>query len=203
MLWLVGIDEVGRGPLAGPVGVGVAAVPMHAARRLWQRHFHGVKESKQLHHEGRQTWLHTMEERQQAGDLFYAVSMRAAEHIDGHGIAVSIGEALAEALAVVSATIEARGGRVGEIRLDGGLKAPPQYAKQRTIIKGDVKEKIIALASIAAKVHRDTYMMEQAAKRYPHYGFELHKGYGTKVHHEALKKHGMSPEHRRSFIHFL
>jgi ribonuclease HII len=85
-----------------------------------------------------------------------------------------------------------------DVRLDGGLKAPKNFKKQKTIIKGDEKEKIIAWASITAKVSRDA-LMRRAAKKYPQYGFEVHKGYGTVKHRQAIKRHGMSLIHRRSF----
>jgi ribonuclease HII len=85
------------------------------------------------------------------------------------------------------------------ILLDGGLKAPEEYMHQETIIKGDEKEPIIALASIAAKVLRDQ-MMEELAEVHPEYGFENHKGYGTNEHYKAIKKHGLTAYHRRSFL---
>ena len=85
------------------------------------------------------------------------------------------------------------------ILLDGGLKAPPEYS-QETIINGDELVPLISLASIAAKVTRDRLMIE-LAKKYPLYGFEKHKGYGTSFHYEMLKKHGLCDIHRRSFVH--
>ncbi len=85
-----------------------------------------------------------------------------------------------------------------EILLDGLLHAPAEY-KQKTIIKGDEKEPIISLASIIAKVTRDKYMTK-LAETYPEYGFESHKGYGTKKHYESIKKYGISDVHRRSFL---
>jgi len=89
----------------------------------------------------------------------------------------------------------------GEIAvlLDGGLKAHPIFTNQETIIKGDEKEILIALASVMAKVARDREM-EKLGEKYPHYGFETHKGYGTKKHYAAIRKHGFCPEHRRSFL---
>jgi ribonuclease HII len=83
------------------------------------------------------------------------------------------------------------------IRLDGSLKAPSQFS-QETIIKGDVKEKVIGLASILAKVTRDRYMI-RIARRYTQYGFEQHMGYGTKAHREAIARYGRCPIHRCSF----
>ena len=82
--------------------------------------------------------------------------------------------------------------------LDGGLKAPEEYKNQKTIIKGDVKEQVIALASICAKVSRDR-KMRGWAKKHPNYGFDVHKGYGTKRHYEAIQMHGLLPLHRKTF----
>jgi ribonuclease HII len=85
-----------------------------------------------------------------------------------------------------------------EIRLDGLLKAPPKFKNQKTIIKGDEKDVFIACASIVAKVSRDRLMC-QLAKKYPKYSLEIHKGYGTLLHRNLIKKHGLSPLHRKSF----
>jgi ribonuclease HII len=86
-----------------------------------------------------------------------------------------------------------------KVLLDGSLKAPRRYVNQKTIIRGDDIEPVISLASICAKVLRDR-KMTRLAKKYPRYGFEVHKGYGTKAHYKAIKKHGFSQEHRRSFL---
>jgi ribonuclease HII len=85
------------------------------------------------------------------------------------------------------------------ILLDGSLYAPKEFKKQKTIIKGDEKEPAIGLASIVAKVTRDRYMLKMAGK-HPLYGFENHVGYGTKKHYLAIKKHGMTDIHRKSFL---
>lgn len=85
------------------------------------------------------------------------------------------------------------------VLLDGGLKAPEEFVFQKTIIKGDEKIKVISCASVLAKVRRDK-LMERMARIYPKYGFEGHKGYGTKLHFSKIKKHGLTPIHRRSFL---
>jgi ribonuclease HII len=128
------------------------------------------------------------------GDARFVVEFESAETIDREGIAVAVRRAVTRgvnALAPDAALVK--------VMLDGSLKAPPEYA-QETIIDGDALVPIISLASIAAKVSRDRLMLE-LAKEYPLYGFEKHKGYGTAAHYEALKKHGLSAIHRRSFIH--
>ncbi|MBI3634379.1 MAG: hypothetical protein HY228_02050 [Candidatus Yonathbacteria bacterium] len=85
------------------------------------------------------------------------------------------------------------------VLLDGGLRAPARYKNQKTIIKGDEKELVIALASIVAKVARDARMVK-LGKKFPQYGFEKHKGYGTRAHYKAIKKHGITKHHRKSFL---
>ena len=87
-----------------------------------------------------------------------------------------------------------------QIFLDGGLHAPAEYINQETIIRGDELHPIISLASIIAKVSRDR-VMNNYSKKYPEYGFDHHAGYGTKAHYEAIKKHGQTPIHRKTFIH--
>ncbi len=124
----------------------------------------------------------------------FAVEFESAEAIDREGIAVVIRRAVSRgvnALAPDAAQVE--------VLLDGSLKAPVEY-RQRTIIGGDETVPLISLASIAAKVSRDRRMREFAAV-YPQYNFEVHKGYGTKLHYEMLRTHGLSVIHRRSFIH--
>ena len=86
-----------------------------------------------------------------------------------------------------------------KVLLDGGLKAPINYLNQKTIIKGDEKEMVIALASICAKVLRDR-KMNTLANKHPKYGFDGHKGYGTRKHYLAINKYGMLATHRRSFL---
>ncbi len=83
--------------------------------------------------------------------------------------------------------------------LDGGLKAPESFICQKSFIRGDTLHLPIALASIVAKVHRDRFMRRMAV-RYPGYGFDIHKGYGTKAHYKAIKEIGISPIHRKSFL---
>ncbi|MHB8860357.1 MAG: ribonuclease HII, partial [Minisyncoccota bacterium] len=123
--------------------------------------------------------------------------------IDTDGIALAVRRALARGVNALtkcgSQTPLVLGKSDFHILLDGSLVAPAQYS-QETIIHGDLLVPLISLASVAAKVERDRLMVALAAE-YPQYGFERHKGYGTKDHYEALEKHGLCAIHRRSFIH--
>ena len=188
--FLIGIDEVGRGPIAGPVAVGafVFLVPDASS------HFKGVKESKQLKEERREEWFGRILEVQKKGLIDFAVTFQSEKIIDEKGISFAIKKALEMSLKKLKINPEET-----HVLLDGGLKAPEEYKNQKTIIEGDVKEKVIALASVCAKVMRDRYMRKMA-KKYPEYGFDVHKGYGTKRHYEAIKKHGLTDLHRRSFL---
>ncbi|HEY9584070.1 MAG TPA: ribonuclease HII, partial [Candidatus Paceibacterota bacterium] len=124
----------------------------------------------------------------------YYTSFVSHKIIDRQGIAYAIRLA-------IKRTIKKAGLRPDncEIRLDGSIYASKEFKNQKTIIKGDEKEPIIALASIIAKVRRDN-RMKRLAKKYSGYGFEIHKGYGTKNHIKAVKKLGPSEIHRRTFI---
>lgn len=204
--YLVGVDEVGRGPLAGPVAVGAVCIHLKHQKKLeqWGR---GFRDSKKLTARARQGWMVKIKEAKKDGLLEYSVAFVSSRAIDKKGIVLSIRTALEKALEVVnylgpsSATVTEDGPRCDEVRvlLDGGLRAPSHYKNQKTIIKGDEKELVIALASIVAKVTRDAYMVK-LGKKYPAYGFEKHKGYGTRAHYTAIKRHGVTPHHRKSFL---
>ncbi len=191
----IGIDEVGRGPIAGPVCVGACMIlDSKQARKL----FKGVRESKQLTEQKRTEWLIKMRNAQKEGYIIFSTTMVSAEYIDTYGISPAIKKALKSSLYKAMYKAEAGCDDV-HIELDGGLYAPPEFASQKTYIKGDARFMSIALASIAAKVHRDTYMI-RSAKKYTPYGFNIHKGYGTKAHYAALRKFGLSQLHRKSFL---
>jgi|CXWL01.1.fsa_nt_gi ribonuclease HII len=187
--YLVGIDEAGRGPLAGPVSVGAVLVPVDFD---WTR-VAGAKDSKQMTPKARGEVYEEMLKLKETGVIRFVVALSPAHTIDTKGIVPAIRAALEGALLKLEVNPQAC-----RVLLDGGLKAPKEYPNQETIIKGDAKEKVIALASIAAKVLRDRHMIKEAEK-YPQYGFEIHKGYGTKKHQEAIQTHGLSAIHRRSF----
>ncbi len=189
----IGIDEVGRGPLAGPVTLGAVMIRKDAAENFSEI-FRGVTDSKQLSPAQRELWAKKAQLHEEKGLIRFSISSVSNTTIDTIGLARAIRRALGNCLKKLQANpLEC------EIFLDGSLYAPKEFIYQKTIIKGDQKVKIISLASVIAKVHRDT-KMKQLAKRYPQYGFEIHKGYGTKAHYKALKHYGPSHIHRRSFL---
>jgi ribonuclease HII len=187
---IVGIDEVGRGPLAGPVTVCACVVGVDFDMSV----FKGIKDSKKLSAPKREEWLTKILALKDGGSLNFAHVSIPASEIDSIGIAVAIKKALKESLMAL-----ALNPKTTQILLDGSLYAPVEFTNQETIIKGDEKVPVISAASIVAKVTRDQFMEEQG-KLYPVYGFETHKGYGTAAHITAIKKHGISPIHRKSFL---
>lgn len=195
--YLIGIDEVGRGPIAGPVAVGAFCIPIKNLPRV-RRIFRGVKESKQLSEQKREGWFGIIQQAQKAGYVDFAVTFQSEKIIDIKGLSYSIKTALQVSLLAVTDNSKASPNKV-RVLLDGGLKAPPEFTSQKTIIKGDEKELVIALASICAKVLRDR-KMNALAKKHPNYGFEKHKGYGTCGHYAAIKKFGVLSLHRKSFL---
>jgi ribonuclease HII len=186
--WLIGIDEAGRGPLAGPVSVGVVKV---SADFDWGL-IPGVNDSKVIKPAKREELFARAQELRHHRELDFAVAMVGSSVIDEQGIAFAINLAMRRCIARL---------KLDEtecfIKLDGSLHAPTQFA-QETIIKGDSLEQVIGLASICAKVTRDKYM-ERIARQYTQYGFEAHKGYGTKAHRAAIAGYGKSPIHRVSY----
>jgi len=187
--FLIGIDEAGRGPLAGPVSVGAVLLPIDFDYTLVA----GAKDSKQMTPKAREEMYTLMEELMNKGLMRFAVGVSSARQIDTHGIVPSIKAALKASLLKLEADPA-----LCKVLLDGGLKAPKEYLFQETIIKGDAKEPCISLASIVAKVHRDRLMIG-IAPEYPNYHFEVHKGYGTKKHIQAIAEFGLSAIHRKSF----
>lgn len=187
---IVGVDEAGRGPLAGPVAIGVVAVAegfdILAA-------FPGLNDSKKLSEKKREALFTLLQEAIREGKVRATVTLVSAAAIDGKGIAHALRHGVAKGIRTLLPDPEE-----GQVFLDGSLKAPPEY-QQETVIGGDATVPAIMLASIAAKVTRDRYMKKLDAS-YPAYGFVVHKGYGTKAHREAIQEHGASAAHRRSFL---
>lgn len=194
MKYIVGIDEVGRGPLAGPVTIGVVVCEEKIYKNLKKNNKLPPlgKDSKKLNEKDREKYSKVLEELKKQGKISFRVNHVSNTVIDSKGISFAIKKGIKDALKKLKLKI-----KTSEVRLDGGLKAPDGFT-QKTIIKGDEKEKIIAWASILAKVSRDELMVKMALK-YPDYGLDIHKGYGTAKHIEAIQKYGISKVHRLSF----
>jgi len=188
-LTVLGVDEAGRGPLAGPVSVGVVAV---SANFNVREHFPGVADSKALTEEKREALFECLEQFQNKGVLRYTVVFASSKKIDQIGIVKAVQGCVYTGVRRLAPD---PGGV--EVLRDGLLHAPPAYT-QKTSIRGDETEAIISLASIAAKVTRDR-LMKKISSRYPQYGFAAHKGYGTLFHRTAIEAFGLSNLHRRSF----
>ncbi len=192
MKYIVGIDEVGRGPIAGPVAV--------CTFKCKPNFFDTIaidtplRDSKKLTKKQREKWFEYLTDEKKKGNCDFAVSLVSAEWIDKVGIVRSIRKALDSSLKKV-----ATNPKEVFVYLDGGLKAPDEFVNQETVIKGDELHPVISCASIVAKVSRDN-IMAKYAEEYPEYGFENHVGYGTKAHYESIKKHGQTALHRKSFI---
>ena len=196
MKFLIGIDEAGRGPLAGPVSVGAVIVHKNFEWKLLE----GVRDSKQLTPLAREEWYEKLSGFKKAGMLDFAVSFSSAAVIDQKGIVFAVQSALVRCLTKITKVrpLYTEVGPLYEVLLDGGLHAPSEFTWQRTIIRGDQSEPLISLASIAAKVMRDR-LMTRLAPKYPAYDFEVHKGYGTALHRRAIAERGLSDIHRASF----
>ena len=190
MRYIVGIDEAGRGPLAGPVAVGVVKVDSRFNKKFWR----GIRDSKKLSEKVREEWFRLAKLEREAGRLDYAVSLVSEKVIDQKGIVYAINLGLKKCLTKLKLDPKQT-----KVFLDGSLKAPVEFAYQETIIKGDTKVPLISLASILAKVTRDRFVV-RLAKKFPGYGLEVHKGYGTKEHLKRLRTLGPSPCHRQSFL---
>jgi ribonuclease HII len=193
--WIVGVDEVGRGPVAGPVSVCVCAISVDCYKKMsasWRRQ--GLTDSKKMTSKQREVWYEKAKVLQKNGDIQYVVVSRSASTIDNKGIQVAIRECIAKGFEKLDLNPKDT-----TVYLDGGLRAPAEYENQTTIIKGDIKERSISLASVIAKVTRDAYMVKMA-KKYPLYGFGAHKGYGTRAHYIAIAKKGIISLHRKSYL---
>jgi len=184
---VAGVDEAGRGPLAGPV---VAAAVIIETDFL-QREQHGLlghlNDSKKITARRRDLFFDLLTSSEQ---VICAVSIVAAERIDTVNILRATHLAMAEALQQLQPP--------PDIALIDGLPVPGLPCASEAIVGGDGRSLSIAAASIIAKVTRDR-LMRQLDARYPQYGFAQHKGYGTAAHLAALREHGPCPEHRRSF----
>jgi ribonuclease HII len=177
--WTCGVDEAGRGPLAGPVYA--AAVILDP-----QRPISGLRDSKKL--STRQ--LEQLAPQIKEAALAWAISYASAQEIDQLNILQATLLAMKRAVEALSVT--------PSLAMVDGNRAPRLACEVRTIVRGDSLEPAISAASILAKTARDA-QLQRLHLQFPLYGFDLHKGYPTLVHRQALIKHGPCPEHRRSF----
>jgi ribonuclease HII len=204
MKYVIGIDEVGRGPVAGPVTVGAfklqSTIYKLQIKKAEKQLKIKLKDSKKLSRIQREQWFKAIKKWKQEGVCDFTIVSVSAKEIDRIGISPAIKKCISVCLYKLCPSGDiSRRETSCSILLDGSLKAPKEFINQKTIIKGDEKELVISLASIVAKVTRDKYMRNQA-KKYPVYGFENHVGYGTKKHYTAIQKNGLTPLHRRSFL---
>ncbi|MDB5264470.1 MAG: ribonuclease [Parcubacteria group bacterium] len=189
--YIVGVDEAGRGPIAGPVAVGVAMV-QEGFDILGT--FPGLNDSKKLTEKKREALFQILQEEAKKGTVRVTVCLSSEKVIDGKGIAFAVRDALFRGVRKLMPDPEQ-----GKVWLDGSLKAPPEY-DQETVTGGDGIIPAIMLAALAAKVTRDRLMV-RLAEEHSVYGFEQHKGYGTKAHYAALIAHGPCAIHRATFLH--
>lgn len=177
---ICGVDEAGRGPLAGPVCAAAVILPPHAE-------IPGLNDSKKLSDKRRRELFPVIKEQAVA----YGIGIATHEEIDEINILQATYLAMERAMAQLSVK--------PDLALIDGNRAKDFGLPVRTVIKGDSLSASIAAASVLAKVTRDDMMLEMA-KEYPGYGFEIHKGYGTKAHYAALTELGASPIHRMTFL---
>ncbi|MBQ2785558.1 MAG: ribonuclease HII [Oscillospiraceae bacterium] len=175
-----GVDEAGRGPLAGPVCAAAVILPPHLD-------IPGLDDSKKLTDKRRRELFPIIKEQA----LAYGIGLASHEEIDEINILQATFLAMERALAQLKIR--------PDIALIDGNREKDFGLPVQTVVKGDSRSANIAAASVLAKVTRDTIMEEMAAE-YPQYGFEIHKGYGTKAHYEALRTYGHSPIHRMTFL---
>jgi ribonuclease HII len=180
---VAGIDEAGRGALAGPVAAAAVIFPGDASVSLC---LNGVRDSKQMTPEQRKYWAGPI--RMKA--IAWSLGMASAQEIDSFGILAATRLAIQRALEALPALPE-------HLLLDY-IFLPESTIPQTALIKGDCRSLSIAAASILAKTARDELMVD-LDQRYPGYGFAVHKGYGTRMHRQAIEHLGISPLHRLTF----
>lgn len=177
---ICGIDEAGRGPLAGPVCAAAVILPPHLE-------IPGLDDSKKLTDKRRRELMPMIKEQA----IAYGIGFASHQEIDEINILQATFLAMERALAQLN-------GKADFALIDGN-REKDFGLPVKTVVKGDSLSANIAAASILAKVTRDD-LMEEMAKEYPEYAFEVHKGYGTKAHYAALTEHGPSPIHRMTFL---
>lgn len=177
---ICGVDEAGRGPLAGPVYAAAVILPEHLD-------IPGLDDSKKLTDKRRRELMPIIKEQA----IAYGIGIATEKEIDEINILQATFLAMERAIAQLN-------GKADFALIDGNREKDFGLPVM-TVVKGDSRSANIAAASILAKVSRDDYM-EEMAEKYPEYGFEIHKGYGTKAHYEALRTYGHCPLHRVTFL---
>ena len=177
---ICGVDEAGRGPLAGPVYAAAVILPMH-------EQIPGLNDSKKLSDKKRRELFPVICDRA----LAYGIGFATEQEIDEINILQATFLAMERALAQLKIH--------PDLALIDGNRQKEFGLPVKTIVKGDSRSANIAAASVLAKVSRDDWMISMAEK-YPEYGFEIHKGYGTRAHYQALEEHGPCSIHRMSFL---
>lgn len=187
---IIGVDEAGRGPWAGPVVAAAVWLPQIMRNRACHDEILGINDSKKVNFSKRLSLYDFICAEGKVG-----IGIKSAYWVDQLNILGATFRAMQEAIQNLSQSL---GKEIEYVLVDGNLKVPHLGFKQRTIVKGDATERLIAAASIVAKVTRDR-LMAKYDEAYPQYGFASHKGYGTMKHRENLKRFGPCPIHRRSF----
>lgn len=202
----IGVDEMGRGPLAGPLYV--CACGTHNIKNLPKSKKNlPIRDSKKLTEKTREDWWKILNAKKKNGGLYLEYSAISEKIIDSRGISYSTKLGATKSVEKVLIRARVSSGKI-KIQLDGNLFVNSERLQEKfprckffitTTITGDEKIKIISFASVYGKVMRDRYM-RKLDNIYPQYGFKRHKGYGTKGHIEALKKYGLTPIHRKLFL---
>ncbi len=177
--YVCGVDEAGRGPLAGPVC---------AAAVILEEEIEGLNDSKKLSEKKREALFDIIKEKA----ISYSIAFASVEEIEEHNI-------LNATYLAMNRCIEGLDVKADFALIDGNRIPTDISVPCQTVVKGDAKSYSIAAASILAKVTRDRLMLEMD-KEYPQYNFKKHKGYGTKEHTDLILKYGVSPVHRPSFL---
>lgn len=188
VMYIAGVDEVGRGPLAGPVVTAAVVLPADF-------NVPGIDDSKKLTEKKREALFPVIME----NALAYGIGMADHKLIDEINILEATKVAMAEAVEKANEMLREKYGQEIQHVLFDAMKLDTVIIPQSSVIKGDAKSLAIAAASVLAKVTRDRMMVE-LSEVYPHYAFEKNKGYGTKAHYEGLEKAGPCEIHRMSFL---
>lgn len=186
-LRVVGIDEAGRGPLAGCVSAAAVTIHQRSAEKFFSNNLAGLTDSKQLSEAARNEYFFFLTSHP---SISYSIAQASVEEIDRMNIRQATHLAMKRALDGLS--------EPADFALVDGRDTPALPCESKAIIKGDSKSLLVAAASVLAKVSRDRFMVEYD-RLYPEYGFANHKGYGTKQHLEALAQYGPCPIHRTTF----